>query len=65
VFNHTQLNQIGSTASANGAGLTAPLGCVGGANNNGGDPSCSSSGFLVLNGSHSPRIMQFGLRFQF
>ena len=65
VFNHTQLNQIGGSASANGAGLGASLGCVGGANNSGGDPSCASSGFLVLNGAHSPRIMQFGLRFQF
>ena len=65
VFNHTQLNQIAGSQSANGAGLAASMGCVGGANNNGGDPSCASSGFLVLNGAHSPRIMQFGLRFQF
>jgi hypothetical protein len=27
------------------------------------DPTCG--GFLVLNGAHNPRIMQFGLRFQF
>jgi hypothetical protein len=65
VFNHTQLDQIAGNASANAAGLGAAMGCVGGANNNGGDPSCASSGFLVLNGAHSPRIMQFGLRFQF
>lgn len=65
VFNHTNLNQFSGSLSSNGAGLTSSMGCVGGANNNGGDPSCASSGFLVLNGAHSPRIMQFGMRFQF
>jgi hypothetical protein len=65
VFNHVNLNQLAGSASAGGAGLNAGMGCVGGANNNAGDPSCASSGFLVLNGAHAPRIMQFGLRFQF
>jgi hypothetical protein len=65
VFNHTNLNQFSGSLSSGGAGLTSGMGCVGGANNNGGDTSCASSGFLVLNGAHSPRIMQFGLRFQF
>jgi hypothetical protein len=65
VFNHTNLNQFSGSLSSGGAGLTSGMGCVGGANNNGGDSSCASSGFLVLNGAHSPRIMQFGLRFQF
>jgi hypothetical protein len=65
VFNHTQLNAIGGNVNATGTGLAASMGCVGGANNNAGDPSCASSGFLVLNQAHNPRIMQFGLRFQF
>jgi hypothetical protein len=65
VFNHVNLNQFAGSQSAGGAGLTSAMSCVGGANNNGGDPSCASSGFLVLNGAHAPRIMQFGLRFQF
>ena len=65
VFNHTQLNAISGNANATGTGLNASMGCVGGANNNAGDPSCASTGFLVLNQAHSPRIMQFGLRFQF
>jgi hypothetical protein len=51
--------------NATGTGLNAAMGCVGGANNNAGDASCASTGFLVLNQAHSPRIMQFGLRFQF
>jgi hypothetical protein len=65
VFNHTQLNAIGGNQSATATGLTSGMGCVGGANNNAGDASCASTGFLVLNQAHSPRIMQFGLRFQF
>ncbi len=65
VFNHVNLNQFAGSQSAGGAGLTSAMSCVGGANNNGGDPSCASSGFLVLDGAHAPRIMQFGLRFQF
>jgi hypothetical protein len=62
VFNHTQLDTLDGTKNANGAGLPAADGC--GAFN-AGDPSCAGSGFLVLNGAHNPRIMQFGLRFQF
>ncbi len=65
VFNHTQLNAISGNANATGTGLNASMGCVGGANFNAGDPSCASTGFLVLNQAHAPRIMQFGLRFQF
>jgi hypothetical protein len=65
VFNHTQLNAIGGSINATGTGLSAAMTCTGGANNNGGDPACASSGFLVLNQAHNPRIMQFGLRFQF
>jgi hypothetical protein len=65
VFNHTQLNAISGNMNATGTGLNAAMGCVGGANNNAGDASCASTGFLVLNQAHSPRIMQFGLRFQF
>jgi Carboxypeptidase regulatory-like domain/TonB-dependent Receptor Plug Domain len=65
VFNHTQLNAISGNVNASGAGATTSMSCVGGPNNNAGDPSCASTGFLVLDSAHSPRIMQFGLRFQF
>ena len=65
VFNHTQLNAISGNANAFAAGATTPMTCVGGPNNSGGDPSCASTGFLVLDSAHAPRIMQFGLRFQF
>jgi len=65
VFNHTQLNAINGSANASGGGSTTSMTCVGPANNNAGDPSCASAGFLVLDSAHNPRIMQFGLRFQF
>ncbi|HXJ15170.1 MAG TPA: hypothetical protein VNH19_23095, partial [Candidatus Limnocylindrales bacterium] len=65
VFNHTQLSAISGNINASGAGATTTMSCVGGPNNSGGDPSCASTGFLVLDHAHSPRIMQFGLRFQF
>jgi hypothetical protein len=65
VFNHTQLNAISGNVNSAGAGATTSMTCVGGPNNNAGDPSCASAGFLVLDNAHSPRIMQFGLRFQF
>ncbi|HUL33060.1 MAG TPA: carboxypeptidase regulatory-like domain-containing protein [Candidatus Eisenbacteria bacterium] len=64
VFNHTQLTSISGNANAFAGGATTSMTCVG-ANSNAGDPSCLSSGFLVLDGARSPRIMQFGLRFQF
>jgi len=65
-FNHTQLDSFSGTnpGGAGGAGGAISMGCspvqalAGGT-----DPTCG--GFLVLNGSHNPRIMQFGLRFQF
>ena len=60
IFNHPQLDSVSGT-SAGGVGLSSTNSC--GALN-AGDPSCGA-GFLVLNGSHLPRIMQFGLRFQF
>lgn len=64
LFNHTQFNGFaGSGANAGGTGATSVLGCVDAGN--GGGPNCASSGFLVLNQTHLPRIMQFGLRFQF
>jgi len=62
VFNHTQLDQLSGTANAGGTGLPVADGC---AALNAGDPSCAGSGFLVLNGAHNPRIMQFGLKFVF
>jgi hypothetical protein len=65
LFNHTQLDAIsGGGPSVGGGGLTSAMGCSPSATfAAGGDPSCG--GFLVLTGSHYPRIMQFGLRFQF
>jgi hypothetical protein len=65
VFNHTQLDQVNGNGSSGGAGANVGMPCVGGPNYNAGAPSCASDGFLVLNASHNPRIMQFGLRFQF
>lgn len=62
VFNHTQLDALGGTVSSGGTGLTTTDGCNA---FNAGDPSCAGGGFLVLDGAHNPRIMQFGLRFQF
>ena len=65
-FNHTQLDSFSGTnpGGAGGAGGNISMGCSPvaalAANS---DPTCG--GFLVLNGSHLPRIMQFGLRFQF
>jgi hypothetical protein len=54
IFNHTQLNAFSSTSdSCNGVGTNINA------------TACGTSDFLVLNGAHDPRIMQFGLRFQF
>ena len=60
LFNHPQLNSV-SGISSGGVGLGSTDSCSA---LNAGDPSCGA-GFLVLTGSHLPRIMQFGLRFQF
>jgi len=65
VFNHTQLSAISGNSSSGGAGATTSMSCVGTTTFNAGDPGCASTGFLVLDRAHSPRIMQFGLRFQF
>jgi hypothetical protein len=65
-FNHTQLDSFSGTnpGGSGGAGGNVGMGCnPGAALSSGGDPTCG--GFLVLNGAHLPRIMQFGLRFQF
>jgi hypothetical protein len=65
-FNHTQLDSFSGTnpGGSGGAGGSLSMGCSpNAALASGGDPTCG--GFLVLNGSHLPRIMQFGLRFQF
>jgi hypothetical protein len=65
-FNHTQLDSFSGTnpGGAGGAGGNVSMGCSPvAALAAGSDPTCG--GFLVLNGSHLPRIMQFGLRFQF
>jgi hypothetical protein len=65
-FNHTQLDSFSGTnpGGSGGAGGTIGMGCSPvAALAAGTDPTCG--GFLVLNGAHNPRIMQFGLRFQF
>ena len=54
IFNHTQLDAIGGSTSSSGTGAIVSLGCY----------SCSTQA-LLLNAAHNPRIMQFGLRFQF
>jgi len=54
VFNHTQLDAIGGNLSNSGTGAIASLGCY----------SCNSQA-LLFTAAHNPRIMQFGLRFQF
>ena len=54
VFNHTQLDQIGGSTSSSGTGAIVSLGCY----------RCNTQA-LLLDGAHFPRIMQFGLRFQF
>jgi hypothetical protein len=62
VFNHTQYNAISGNS---------PIGSPGGTNADmdtsdpGSATSLSNSSFLHLTGAHSPRIMQFGLRFYF
>jgi Carboxypeptidase regulatory-like domain len=65
-FNHTQLDSFSGTnpGGSGGAGGSVSMGCSPvQALAAGGDPTCG--GFLVLNGAHLPRIMQFGLRFEF
>jgi Carboxypeptidase regulatory-like domain/TonB-dependent Receptor Plug Domain len=62
VFNHTQLDALAGNVNSSGVGVSTTSGC---AAFNAGDPSCAGGGFLVLDGAHNPRIMQFGLRFQF
>jgi len=54
VFNHTQLDAIGGNTSSSGTGAIASVGCY----------SCNSQA-LLYTAAHNPRIMQFGLRFQF
>jgi hypothetical protein len=65
-FNHTQLDSFSGTnpGGSGGAGGAVAMPCSPPSSfAGGGDPTCG--GFLVLNGAHLPRIMQFGLRFQF
>jgi len=62
VFNHTQYNSVSGNSTIGAPGGTN-------ADMDTGDPgspaSLSSSSFLHLTGARAPRIMQFGLRFQF
>ena len=71
-FNHTQLDSFSGTnpGGSGGAGGTigmpnTPSTCstTSSSGQTISDPTCG--GFLVLNGAHNSRIMQFGLRFQF
>ena len=63
VFNHTQLDAVGGSSNAFGTGAQSADSCNTAIN--AGDQSCFGGGFLVLNQSHNPRIMQFALRFEF
>ncbi len=65
VFNHTQLDALGGSVNSSGVGVSTTDSCSITVSFNAGDPGCAGGGFLVLNGAHNPRIMQFGLRFQF
>ncbi|HEX8765049.1 MAG TPA: hypothetical protein VF740_07800, partial [Candidatus Acidoferrum sp.] len=63
LFNHTQYNSISSSLNCvpdSSAGITASD-CLNGNSAN----NVAASSFLHLNGTHAPRRMQFGLRFQF
>ncbi len=64
VFNHTQFNAISGSTNTQAVGANVGMGCAG-TTATGLDPTCATSGFLLLDGTHLPRIMQFGLRFQF
>ena len=61
LFNHTQLNALGGSISAGASGVANGMGCQ---PSQSVDPTCGGN-FLVFNGAHYPRIMQFGARFQF
>ncbi len=66
VFNHTQINAVSGNTNGSGTGALSAQGCAVGSNF--ADPAnvaCINSGFLTYTSAHSPRIMQFGLRFQF
>jgi len=63
IFNHTQLDAVGGSSNAFGTGAQSADSCNTAIN--AGDQSCAGGGFLVLNQSHNPRIMQFALRFEF
>ena len=56
LFNHTQYNAVSGNTSSGGTGASSALDTL--------DPTASTV-FLHLNGTHDPRIMQFGLRFYF
>jgi hypothetical protein len=53
VFNHTEYNSVDETYDCSVTMGPTGAACI------------ASSSFLHLNGTHFPRIMQFGLRFQF
>ena len=59
-FNHTQLDQFDGTnpGGSGGAGGSVAMGCSAVTN-------LSCGNYLILNGTHLPRIMQFGARFEF
>jgi len=62
VFNHTQFDAVsGNSVIGSNGGTTSTMDT----NAPGSAESLASSTFLHLTGAHQPRIMQFGLRFQF
>src|SRR5215467_27973 len=62
VFNHTQFDAVsGNSVIGSNGGTTSTMDTT----DPGSADSLASSTFLHLTGAHQPRIMQFGLRFQF
>jgi hypothetical protein len=62
LFNHTQFNSVsGNNTTGSPGGTNSPMDT----SDPGSALSLSNSSFLHVTGAHQPRIMQFGLRFQF
>jgi hypothetical protein len=63
VFNHTQFSIYDPSRPGNPGNNV--ITCYGGANNSAGDPSCAGTPFLHPIDAHSPRTVQFGVKFLF